>query len=240
MPFTENQITELQADLNGDYVSTRTQASVILSYMEGWRVIAEANRIFGHDGWTRRTEEMRCVSEYERKVGQGTGWGVTYLCRVTVSAYGSQHVVNREGCGSGHGIDRDLGLAHESAMKEAETDATKRAMMTFGWPFGLALYDKKKTHVVQGTKSAHQARKDGNWRDLMGKLESFEDSLSLGRWALVLKNSAKFKTMPESWQKLFFDEPYAARESMLRALEATAKLKAGLKKSVEIEKEKKK
>ena len=29
----------------------------------------------------------------------------------------------REGSGAGHGIDVDLGLAHESALMEAETDA---------------------------------------------------------------------------------------------------------------------
>jgi hypothetical protein len=36
-----------------------------------------------------------------------------------------------------------MGEAHESALKEAETDATKRALTTFGNLFGLALYDKK-------------------------------------------------------------------------------------------------
>ena len=41
----------------------------------------------------------------------------------------------------------DLGLARESALKEAETDATKRALMTFGNPFGLALYDKQQRQV---------------------------------------------------------------------------------------------
>jgi DNA repair and recombination protein RAD52 len=41
----------------------------------------------------------------------------------------------------------DLGQAHESAIKEAETDAMKRALMTFGNPFGLALYDKEQANV---------------------------------------------------------------------------------------------
>jgi hypothetical protein len=31
--------------------------------------------------------------------------------------------LRREGSGAGHGIDVDLGQAHESAIKEAETDA---------------------------------------------------------------------------------------------------------------------
>ena len=42
----------------------------------------------------------------------------------------------------------DLGLAHESALKEAETDAMKRALMTFGNPFGLALYDREQRNVA--------------------------------------------------------------------------------------------
>ena len=35
------------------------------------------------------------------------------------------------------------------ALKAAETDATKRALTTFGNPFGLALYDK---HMAGVTK----------------------------------------------------------------------------------------
>ena len=35
------------------------------------------------------------------------------------------------------------GEAHELALKGAETDATKRALATFGNPFGLALYDRE-------------------------------------------------------------------------------------------------
>ncbi|MCR9130756.1 MAG: RAD52 family DNA repair protein [Alphaproteobacteria bacterium] len=65
------------------------------------------------------------------------------IARVRVTA----HSVVREGCGSGHGIGVDLGEAHESAIKEAETDAMKRALMTFGNPFGLALYDKSRANV---------------------------------------------------------------------------------------------
>ena len=46
----------------------------------------------------------------------------------------------------------DLGLAHESALKEAETDAMKRALMTFGNPFGLALYDKQQRQVTSSVR----------------------------------------------------------------------------------------
>ena len=43
---------------------------------------------------------------------------------------------------------KDIRDAHEGAIKEAETDAMKRALMTFGNPFGLALYDKAQVNVV--------------------------------------------------------------------------------------------
>jgi hypothetical protein len=40
-----------------------------------------------------------------------------------------------------------IGEAHERASKEAETDGMKRALATFGNPFGLALYDPEKRNV---------------------------------------------------------------------------------------------
>jgi hypothetical protein len=122
-----------------------------VSYLEGWQVIAEANRIFGFDGWQRETVALRCVNQSERTIGreQRPGWGVTYTARVRITVgEGTGAQLIREGCGAGHGIDTDLGQAHESALKEAETDAMKRALMTFGNPFGLALYDKQQREVT--------------------------------------------------------------------------------------------
>ena len=148
--FSPEQIAALSAPLDRAKVQTRSQAGRSLAYLEGWQVIAEANRIFGFDGWQRQTLAVRCVSQAERPIGrdQKPGWGVTYTCRVriTVGIPDSAPVI-REGCGAGHGIDVDLGQAHESALKEAETDAMKRALMTFGNPFGLALYDKQQREV---------------------------------------------------------------------------------------------
>lgn len=55
--------------------------------------------------------------------------------------------ITREGCGSGEAKAATPGEAHELALKAAETDATKRALATFGNPFGLALYDRELTGV---------------------------------------------------------------------------------------------
>lgn len=150
--FTDAQITALRAPLARENVKDREQAGRKVYYIEGWVVIAEANRIFGFDGWDRETVECRVVCERERKIGQQQrdGWQVSYVARVRVTVRPSTDVegaVRREGTGYGSGIDVDLGAAHESAIKEAETDAMKRALMTFGNPFGLALYDKAQAEV---------------------------------------------------------------------------------------------
>lgn len=152
MTFSQDQIDQLGAPLARSAVKGRKQGNTTLSYVESWHVIAEANRIFGFDGWDRKTVETKCVVERARKIGQGQyerdGWGVTYTAKVMVIVDN----VAREGTGAGHGIDADLGLAHESAIKEAESDAMKRALMTFGNPFGLALYDKTQENVSDETE----------------------------------------------------------------------------------------
>jgi DNA recombination protein Rad52 len=136
-------------------VRQREQGRSRVSYLEGWQVIAEANRIFGFDGWERCTLISRCVAEHERPIGRDrkSGWGVTYTARVRITVTAGHRTLIREGSGAGHGIDADKGLAHESALKEAETDATKRALMTFGNPFGLALYDKQQRQVSSSAAS---------------------------------------------------------------------------------------
>jgi hypothetical protein len=155
--LSTEQSAALAAPLNRANVQTRSQAGRSLNYLEGWVAIREANRIFGFDGWQRETIELRCVSESQRPIGreQKPGWGVTYIARVRIrlgsQANGAPSLV-REGSGAGHGIDVDLGLAHESALKEAETDAMKRALMTFGNPFGLALYDKQQRQVTSSVR----------------------------------------------------------------------------------------
>ena len=143
--FNPKQLQELQEPLSSQAVKTRSQSGRNLSYIEGWYAISEANRIFGFDSWDQEIVELKCVSERERKIGrdQKAGWGVSYVASIRINVNG----IKREGVGAGHGIDVDPGQAHESAIKEAATDAMKRALMTFGNQFGLALYDKEQRNV---------------------------------------------------------------------------------------------
>jgi hypothetical protein len=165
--FSPEQLAALSAPLDRANVRQREQGRGKVAYVEGWFAVAEANRIFGFDGWQRQTIAVRCVAQAERAIGrdQKPGWGVTYTARVrvTVTAGGLPPLI-REGSGAGHGIDVDLGQAHESALKEAETDAMKRALMTFGNPFGLALYDKAQRQVSSTTGQGDRPQRPGEQR----------------------------------------------------------------------------
>jgi hypothetical protein len=158
--FSPEQVSQLSQPLTRDHVKTRKQGGKTVFYVEGWHAIAEANQIFGFGAWDRHTLQVSCAYCAPRLIGrppakdgdppQKEGWSVCYTARVriTVRTPGGDRIT-REGCGAGHGIDVDQGQAHESAIKEAETDAMKRALMTFGNPFGLALYDKEQKEVVE-------------------------------------------------------------------------------------------
>jgi DNA repair and recombination protein RAD52 len=90
-----------------------------LSYAEAWLVIDHMNQVFGHD-WSHTVTRLEKVDN---------GW----LCvvRVTVVDHGSH-----DGVGWGNGADQ------EKAVKEAESDALKRACKNYGNFFGLSLYDR--------------------------------------------------------------------------------------------------
>lgn len=151
--FSDGQVTALAAPLDASHVKTRSG----YSYLPGWHVVNEANRIFGFDGWHRETIQVQCVVDCERTIGRDSrpGWGVTYLARVRITVIADGEKIIRDGSGAGSGIDADRGIAHESAVKEAETDAMKRALITFGNPFGLALYDKEQRQVTSSADGAH-------------------------------------------------------------------------------------
>lgn len=143
MTFSQGQIKNLSAKLSGRMVKTREVEGKELSYLEGWHVIAEANRIFGFDAWDRHTVSNRCVWE-----GMKRGCpSCAYVAKVRITVRAGHLTVTREGSGSGQGSAISPADAHDMALKAAETDATKRALATFGNPFGLALYDKEQTGV---------------------------------------------------------------------------------------------
>jgi recombination DNA repair RAD52 pathway protein len=168
MAFTEAQVKNLEAKLNAKHVRTRRVQDTTLAYVEGWHVIAEANRIFGYDAWDRHTLSTRCVWS-----GSASHLhAAAYTAKVRVAVRAGTLTITREGCGSGEARALTPGQAHELALKAAETDATKRALATFGNPFGLALYDRELAGVT-------------NRKALMPKSEEYQ-----GPWLFSLPSGA--------------------------------------------------
>lgn len=143
--FSEAQVKDLSSDLNPQYVFKRQRSGRELSYIPGWFVIAEANAIFGLDGWDRETTQLERV--YDRG-GPGGTVNCAYMARVRVTVRAGHTLIKREGTGFGNSAGLPPGEAHERAIKAAETDATKRALLTFGSRFGLSLYAQDKNLPV--------------------------------------------------------------------------------------------
>ena len=74
-----------------------------------------------------------------------------YIARVRVTVQADGATIIREGHGTGEGRGTSPGEVHDIALKAAETDATKRALATFGRPFGLELYRGGKTTAHKAT-----------------------------------------------------------------------------------------
>jgi hypothetical protein len=146
MSFSNTQIRKLQRDVKACDVRTREVNGKELSYIEGWHAIAEANRIFGFDGWSRETVEHRCLVSREKS----GSFHALYVAKVRITVRTEAETVIREGFGTGDAQAPTAGEAHDKAIKTAETDATKRAFATFGKPFGLSLY-------LGGRKRAQEA-----------------------------------------------------------------------------------
>ena len=134
--LTKEQVNALNQPIDKANVSERwadKRKTLKLAYIESWHVIREANRIFDYD-WSSETLKMDLV--------HADNFCVTYIAKVRVIVNG----IIKEGIGAGHGRGENvpIGDKHESAAKEAESDARKRALMQFGDQFGLSLYDKEK------------------------------------------------------------------------------------------------
>src|SRR5450631_2779250 len=145
MGFSAKQVQALRRNIDHRHVRTREIHGRELSYLEGWYTISEANRIFGFDGWNRETIESKCILARENR---GTFLAV-YIARVRVTVHADGTAIIREGHGTGEGRGTSPGEVHDIALKVAETDATKRALATFGKPFGLELYKGGRTAASQ-------------------------------------------------------------------------------------------
>ena len=150
-------------------------------YVDGYHVVSEANRIFGNGGWSYEITRLIETSRIETATDRGPQARVSYLCTVKVRVGDSYKEGSAVGMGSGK--PDNIGDVIESAVKEAETDALKRALRTYGNTFGLALYDKTKEQVgVSASDSEIQSAIDRI--DSLGTVDVLKDW-----WSGLYKNA---------------------------------------------------
>lgn len=156
MRFSDDQEAKLNEHIPRSAIRQRAQSGVTLDYVDGAYVIAGLNDVFGPAAWH---DEYTTAQVVETSRDDKDRWviGISMKCQLRIAAglqpSGLDGFVVKQGEGYGHGIDRSQGKAFESAVKEAETDALKRAARKLGWRLGLALYDKTGAHINESTKT---------------------------------------------------------------------------------------
>ncbi len=217
MTFTTEQKDQLSAPLNRSSVKERKMAGRQMSYIEGWHCIAEANRIFGFDGWNRETvllqETNRDLVDLESDRGTYQQWRISYVAKVRITVGN----IVREGTGYGSGMGKPgaIGDAVEGAIKEAETDAMKRALMTFGNQFGLALYDKEQSEVVDDTKPVPKPQGDKHpSAPLYAPVDNAAEDRKAASRKWALGEIPRIKTMDRMTHDKFSERFKKAREEL--------------------------
>ena len=159
------------------------------SYLEGWHVINELNRVFGFDGWSYTIDLRRDdLSEGNDSKGQPQ-WRAAYTCICTLTI----GPVTRQDVGFGSGFAKGVGDAIEGATKEAVTDSLKRAARTFGNIFGLALYDKSRANVSAPVPVSVELF-------LNGLRASFDDGTTVDYW------TTNFPGVPKEWRAYVIEQ----------------------------------
>jgi DNA repair and recombination protein RAD52 len=135
---------ELEQKLGQEDITNRPgPGGQLVHYIETWRAIELANKIFGFNGWSSSIMEIN--QDYVDQV-EATGRfnaGVSAIVRISLKD-GSFHE------DIGYGVSdnqKHKGAAIEQAKKKAVSDGLKRALRNFGNALGLTVYDKE--HIAK-------------------------------------------------------------------------------------------
>ncbi|EGG19177.1 DNA repair and recombination protein rad22 [Cavenderia fasciculata] len=120
-----------------------------VAYMEAWKVIEIANKIFGFNGWSSQLTNMK--TDFTDVIGGNYKVGATAILRVTLKD-GTFH----EDFGFGIAINGCKGLAIENARKGAVSDARKRVLRIFGRALGNQLYQQSYNQQIVANKANPQ------------------------------------------------------------------------------------
>lgn len=143
--MTVDIIKKLNEKIDPSFVKKRKGgAGKELAYIEGWNAENNANQIFNFK-WHKQTAEPKLLFDRIYKNSKEKEmFEVAYSCVVEVKVLINNEWIIRTGVGFGNGqaSPNQPSQAYELALKEAETDATKRALKSLGSQFGIDLYDK--------------------------------------------------------------------------------------------------
>lgn len=160
--LTKEQELILLRDLKRERVSTRKGGhGKALSYVEAWDIKRTLIRVFGFGGFSAevtdnvfRWETMTIKTVTEKRDGKEVEvereiWEVAYQATVRLSVPSLDCVYSESAVGSAIGSRAE---AHDNAIKNAASDALKRAAIYLGTQFGLSLYNNGAIEdVVQRT-----------------------------------------------------------------------------------------
>ena len=116
-----------------------------MSYVEGYEIRAELNRIFGFGRWSEEVLDQQLICETETKTNAGkAAWNVIYRSRVRLSFYcpDGSYLGFYDGAHVGENTHPVRGEAHGIALTASQTYALRRAAINLGDQFGLSLYNK--------------------------------------------------------------------------------------------------
>jgi recombination DNA repair RAD52 pathway protein len=139
--LTDEQITLLLKPIHRQRVLSLKG----MSYVEGYDIRAELNRVFGFARWSEEILEQELVAETETKTNAGKpAWNVVYRTRVrlTIHAPSGSALTFYDGSHVGESTHPVRGEAHGTALTASETYALRRAAINLGDQFGLSLYNK--------------------------------------------------------------------------------------------------
>ena len=157
--LTKDQIDKLHGPVTPGRVAKHPSSG--MSYLKTWDVIAQLGKIFGLDNWD---DELSYGLIFEDNVtwsknGQEkSGWDVAYhaKCVLTLRDSNGEFVCSKSGAATGSATHQPSRAdAHDLAIKDATSDALKRAATKLGNQFGLSLYDNGSTKSVLGFSLAH-------------------------------------------------------------------------------------
>ena len=139
--FTGEQVSLLLKPIHPKRVLMRDG----MSYVEGYDVKAELNRVFGFGRWSVEILDQSLIAEAETKTRNNKdAWYVVYKTslRLTVSAPDGTPVCRYEESHVGESTHPVRGEAHGNALTNSWTYALKRCASNLGDQFGLSLYGK--------------------------------------------------------------------------------------------------